>query len=76
MKVFRFLGLMAMVALLVGCHSNRTEECQVGNAIVKTGSYGTLYSVEFEGHKYVIYQDLYKGNVLHHPDCPCQSNKQ
>lgn len=30
-----------------------------------------IVSVEYNGHKYIIYKGVRKGGIIHDPDCPC-----
>lgn len=35
---------------------------------------GRIYTVEFEGHEYVIFEDAHKGGITHSPNCWCCTN--
>lgn len=39
-------------------------------------SNGRLVTVVHEGHWFVLYDYLYRGGVVHHPDCPCLKKVQ
>lgn len=32
----------------------------------------TVRTVEIEGHKYIIFEGAYKGNIIHSESCPCK----
>lgn len=32
----------------------------------------TVSTVEIEGHKYIIFEGIYKGNIIHSESCPCK----
>lgn len=34
-------------------------------------SYGSLVTVEHDGHLFIVEGRYQKGAILHHPDCPC-----
>lgn len=31
-----------------------------------------IYSIEIEGHEYIIFNGTYKGNIIHSESCPCR----
>lgn len=32
----------------------------------------TVRTVEIEGHKYIIFEGAYNGNIIHSESCPCK----
>lgn len=35
----------------------------------------SIYTVEIEGHIYIVYSGSYKGGIIHAEHCPCKKNK-
>ena len=69
--------LLFVIALLVfsGCDDQppiKTVEGVRGKIKSHTdfGYYGDLYTLEHDGHKFVIWDDIDNGGLVHHPDCP------
>jgi hypothetical protein len=31
-----------------------------------------IYSIEIEGHEYIIFDGAYKGGIIHSESCPCR----
>ena len=34
-----------------------------------------IVTVEYNGHKYIIYKGTQKGGIIHDPDCPCHKKE-
>lgn len=58
--------LLIPSALLLGCDDSSNK------ASTRTSLY-SLYSVEHDGHKFVV---AYNAGLLHHPDCPCGKERR
>ena len=35
-----------------------------------------IFSIEIEGHKYIIFNGGYKGNIIHSESCPCKKENK
>lgn len=61
------LTLLALCAVaLTGCvDENENDRKSVSGM-------DTLETVEYNGHRYTMYQGYNKGSITHDPDCPCR----
>ena len=65
MKKKPTLTILALCAVaLTGCGNENDRECVPGM--------NTLETVEYNGHRYIMYQGMNKGSITHDPDCPCR----
>lgn len=62
--MFKYVVLLVLIA---GCVDPSTQ----GKESSGKPTWGTFKTVEFEGHKYLMYEDGYRAGLEHHPDCPC-----
>ena len=62
MKYIIFIAAL----VLAGCDEppGVAKHIETINYIVRT--------VEVEGHKYIIFEGTYKGNIIHSESCPCK----
>ena len=66
--------LILLTSILVcGCNSTETTppqkiKVQKHEAAINDG----IYSVEVEGHIYIVYDGAYCGNIIHAEHCPCK----
>lgn len=59
------ISILALLALtLTGCGNKNDRESVSGM--------NTLETVEYNGHRYIMYQGMNKGGITHDPDCPCR----
>ena len=70
MKKKIYLLLLAL-PLIVGCGAQSEEKN--GRKIV--GITDEIYTVEVEGHKYVIYDGYNQGGIVHAESCPCKERR-
>lgn len=35
-----------------------------------------VYSIEIEGHQYIIFDGAYKGGIIHSESCPCKKEEK
>ena len=52
----------------MGCENDRDN-------YQKIGSGDAVYAVEFEGHRYVIYDGQRQGDIVHAESCQCKDGK-
>lgn len=60
--------------LLCGCSSTEmtpTQKIKVQK--YEAATYDGIYSVEIEGHIYIVYDGVYCGNIIHAEHCPCKT---
>lgn len=72
MKKKIYLLLFAL-PLLVGCEykvDGRKESTK------HVGAGDEIYTVEIEGHKYVIYDGYYNGGITHAESCQCKERNE
>lgn len=64
MKTKLTTAIIALLALtLTGCeNSNDRKGVSTSNS---------LETVEYNGHRYIMYQGYNRGGITHDPDCPC-----
>ena len=66
------LALLVLPALLlVGCVEPSLQRPTVKKTQVANFTDGTLMTVEYEGHKFIVYEGYEKGGLVHHPSCSC-----
>lgn len=68
----KILILLAAICCC-GCNSTETTPPQK----IKVQKYEAtinddIYSVEVEGHIYIVYDGAYCGNIIHAEHCPCK----
>ena len=64
--------ILCILILIVGCDEQKEnkENC------VTTSSLDEIYTVACDGHKYVIYNGINKGGIVHAESCECKKNNQ
>lgn len=62
--------LLLLPLLLVGCEVDGRKESRK-----KVNTTDEIYTVEIEGHKYVIYDGYYQGGIVHAESCQCKERK-
>lgn len=70
--------LILLVAIcLCGCNSTDVRESvtydEVPLKIYVDDATKTIYTVEIEGHIYVVFSGHYKGGIIHAEHCPCKN---
>lgn len=57
-----------------GCCSTEIDATQNVQEHYKVMSFGkgSIYSVEVEGHIYIVFDGAYCGNIIHAEHCPCK----
>lgn len=58
-----------------GCGSPEIDATQNVQKCYKVMSFsrGSIYSVEVEGHIYIVFDGTYCGNIIHAEHCPCKA---
>lgn len=70
--------LILLVAIcLCGCIATDVKKSvtydEVPLKIYVADATKTIYTVEIEGHIYVIFSGRYKGGIIHAEHCPCKN---
>ena len=71
--------LILLAALgLVGCDSIETEKIKTTET-TKIKYYRNdnsfIYSIEIEGHLYIVFDGYHEGSIIHAEHCPCRMVK-
>ena len=61
----RYLIICAAL-VFAGCEVEEKRQSYVSTVSTE------VYSIEIEGHKYIIFDGSYKGNIIHSESCPCK----
>ena len=71
----KILILLAIICCC-GCSSVETEATSTTETIkikyYRNDVTAHIYSVEIEGHLYIIYSGTYQGGIIHAEHCPCK----
>lgn len=59
--------------LLCGCSTEMTPAQKVKVQKYEASTGDGIYSVEVEGHIYIVYDGSYCGNIIHAEHCPCKT---
>ena len=65
----RYLIVCAALAF-AGCEREGVRKIYESNATSE------VYSIEIEGHQYIIYSGSYKGGIVHSESCPCKKEEK
>ena len=69
--------LICLAALgLVGCSSIETEKIKPTKPTkIKyyRNDYTLIYSIEIEGHLYIVFDGYHEGGIIHAEHCPCKT---
>jgi hypothetical protein len=72
-----YFSAASFIAFIIIDYSSKASlksiiELQKSIQIKSHGLYeGQLSGIEFENHKFIIYQYLSQRQIIHHPSCPC-----
>jgi Tfp pilus assembly protein PilP len=71
--------LLLLLLLLVGCEQvvdGRYEVDGRKESSKTVSPMDEIYTVEIEGHKYVIYDGYYQGGIVHAESCQCKERNE
>lgn len=76
MNTILFKGALAVIAsalCLAGC-SVKDDSASVPpeERYFKKSATTFIYSIEIEGHEYIIFDGMRKGGIIHSESCPCK----
>ena len=60
------------ICTVCSCESPQVKEKQT---VSKTWWEDNVHEVEVKGHIYLIFDGIYKGNIIHAEHCPCKTTK-
>ena len=67
---------VASALCLAGCgvdvESTSTPSTPSKERYFKKSASTFIYSIEIEGHEYIIFDGAYKGGIVHSESCPCK----
>ena len=62
---------------LSGCEEHTDSASTQPNGKYFKNSFGVrIYSVEIEGHEYIIFDGHHKGGIIHSESCPCKEKSK
>ena len=68
--------LICLAALgLVGCRSIETEKIKATDTTklkYYRNDHTTIYSIEIEGHLYIVFDGYHEGGIIHAEHCSCK----
>ena len=65
--------IIASALCLSGCEENTDSASTQPNEKYFKNSFGAcIYSVEIEGHEYIIFDGYRKGDIIHSESCQCK----
>ena len=65
--------IIASALLISGCEEHTDSASTQPNIKVFKNSFCTcIYSLEIEGHEYIIFDGNSKGGIIHSESCPCK----
>lgn len=66
--------LIVLALLLSGCSGSVRYESKPAIDAIESETRGTvdLFTVEHDGHKFILGRITSGSAMVHHPDCPCQ----
>ena len=70
-------ALIIVSALCIsGCEEHTDSASTQSNGKYFNNSFGAcIYSVEIEGHEYIIFDGYRKGGIIHSESCPCKKDE-
>lgn len=63
--------ILCILILIVGCDEQKESNERKENR-VSASSMEEIYTVMCDGHKYVIYDGINKGGIVHAESCECK----
>lgn len=68
--LFNCALVIASALFLEGCE--KYEQVQSNRKYYYTTTGVRIYSIEIEGHEYIVFDDYCKGGITHSESCPCK----
>lgn len=75
--LFNYALIIASALCLAGCEEYEYEQFQTQQFKTKVKYYNPtigvrIYSIEIEGHDYILFNGYRKGGITHSASCPCK----
>ena len=65
--------IIASALCLSGCEEHTdSASTQPNRKVFKNSFDACIYSLEIEGHEYIIFNGYRKGGIIHSESCPCK----
>lgn len=75
--LFNYALVIASALFLTGCEEHADyESAQSTERYFKKTFTTMIYSIEIEGHKYIVFNGSQKGGIIHSESCPCIKEKK
>ena len=68
----KIIVLILSTLAIVSCDTPRAKDKQT---VSEPGFGERVHEVEVKGHTYLIYDGVYKGNIIHAEHCPCKNTE-
>lgn len=80
-KLFNCALVIASALCLAGCDRHGYEQFQTQQFKSKGEYYNPtigvrIYSIEIEGHEYILFDGYREGGITHSESCPCRKEKK
>lgn len=71
--LINYVLIIASALCLSGCEEHTDSSSTKPNVKYFNNSFhASIYSMEIEGHEYIIFDGYYKGGIIHSESCPCK----
>ena len=71
--LFTYALIIASALCIAGCE--KYEQVQLNGKYYNTTIGVRIYSIEIEGHDYIVFDGYRKGGIVHSESCPCKKEK-
>ena len=71
--LFNYALVIASALCLSGCE--KYEQLQIKEKYCNIPFEARIYSIEIEGHDYIVFNGYRKGGITHSESCPCKKEK-
>ena len=71
--LFNYALVITSALFLTGCEEHADYESTQPTEIYFKKTFSTMiYSIEIEGHKYIVFSGTKKGGIIHSESCQCK----
>ena len=73
----RYLVVSLLSLVLIGCEPREEQkwECLTCDKRAYLESGDIIWTVDYDGHKFIVLHLDRGGGIIHHPDCNCKERK-
>lgn len=69
-----WIGVVGSALCLAGCGVKDDSASDPSKEkYFKRSVSSCIYSIEIEGHEYIVFDGVYKGGIVHSESCPCKN---